>query len=419
MVISYDNLIRRLWLHGAIYPHAADADVGLDGSTNDDVDTMLDEDGKPPIPHEYWVQRLGFQQTDPVTDFRSGGVLSLAMMVHIAESCPVLFKRFVRPDGDASVLPFGITSINITDMMSKFLLLAKTVDRMDALLSQKPFWRMFANPDALTACQEVCLDMLADVVVELQAQRELRGLGNVTVFDFSSILEITEKRVQYDLLGVGPKTVEELYQIHAKVKQKYKIQMVQFQQQYAEQQQQERQPNDAETGDRAGDGADTTTPRNPAATGTAAVEAANSAVDQVFRKASGFAFGATNLAGSVLGKIKSSASIPAGSFNPLASRDSSATDGTGAQAETETVEFEPNQGEATASESEGPGSTTKGADNNTEGQADSHISSRSCAAAKPNSNGEEGDWVGTELQPATDAVRNFTIGGDDEDEEDL
>jgi hypothetical protein len=75
MVISYDNLIVRLWMNGGIMPFA-----DLLGG---DVDTMIDEKGLPPIPHAYWVERLGFQQPDPVTDFRSGGVLSLAMMVHM------------------------------------------------------------------------------------------------------------------------------------------------------------------------------------------------------------------------------------------------------------------------------------------------------------------------------------------------
>ena len=99
---------------------------------------------------------------DPVTDFRSGGVLSLAMLVHIVESCPTVYARFV-PKGassgipsppsndpemsleqiiteDASVLPFGITCINVTDMLAKFLMFSKSVDKMDALLSAKPFW---------------------------------------------------------------------------------------------------------------------------------------------------------------------------------------------------------------------------------------------------------------------------------------
>ena len=187
MVISYDNLITRLWLNGAIYPWNKDSgasstgdllDLGSDAgaSTAASVDTLFDDKGLPPVPHEYWVDRLGFQQTDPVTDFRSGGVLSLGMLVYMVESCPEICERFFT--GDASVLPFGITCINVTDMMAKFLMLAKSTDRMDALLSQKPFWRMFADPNAITALQELSMTMLCDVVVELGQERRVPGLVN-------------------------------------------------------------------------------------------------------------------------------------------------------------------------------------------------------------------------------------------------
>ena len=163
MVISYDNLIVRLWLNGAILPYT---------DLLDSQETMIDDKGLPPVPHEYWVSRLGFQQPDPVTDFRSGGVLSLGMMVHMVESCSDICARFF-PEGDAAVLPFGLTCINVTDMMAKFLMLAKSVDRMDALLSQKPFWRMFADPNAILALQELSMTMLCDVVVELGRERQL------------------------------------------------------------------------------------------------------------------------------------------------------------------------------------------------------------------------------------------------------
>jgi hypothetical protein len=92
MIISYDNLITRLWLSGAIMPYerggyAAGAAGGGDFGGPEDcgdyddraagaTDTMIDERGLPPVPHQYWVDRLGFQQEDPVTDFRSGGVSS-------------------------------------------------------------------------------------------------------------------------------------------------------------------------------------------------------------------------------------------------------------------------------------------------------------------------------------------------------
>eukprot|EP00547_Thalassionema_nitzschioides_P015310 CAMPEP_0194232612 /NCGR_PEP_ID=MMETSP0158-20130606/919_1 /TAXON_ID=33649 /ORGANISM="Thalassionema nitzschioides, Strain L26-B" /LENGTH=472 /DNA_ID=CAMNT_0038965401 /DNA_START=461 /DNA_END=1876 /DNA_ORIENTATION=+ len=229
MVISYDNLIVRLWLNGAIMPFA-----DLLGG---DVQTMIDDKGLPPIPHEFWVDRLGFQQPDPVTDFRSGGVLSLAMLVHMVESCMPTVKRF-HPDGDASVLPFGITCINVTDMMAKFLMLAKSVDRMETLMSQKPFWRMFADPNAILAVQEISMNMLCDVVVEMNRERKIPntinnnveevtpGGGNeVTVFDFAEVLERTERRVRVDLLGAGPKTVEELQSVAGRLQLKYKQQL--------------------------------------------------------------------------------------------------------------------------------------------------------------------------------------------------
>ena len=134
------------------------------------------------------------------------------MLVHIAESCTAVHSRFVpkpkiEQDGDsitmtmnhdisnnnnpnnesiltleeiltddASVLPFGITCINITDMLAKFLLFSKAVDKMDALLSAKPFWKMFIDPNAMLVLQEVSLDLLCDVCVEIGRERRVKKL---------------------------------------------------------------------------------------------------------------------------------------------------------------------------------------------------------------------------------------------------
>jgi len=244
MVISYDNLIVRLWMNGSILPY----NVPSLNDDNDFVDddfgtkkmvTLIDDQGLPPVPHINWVERLGFQQEDPVTDFRSGGVLSLAMIVHIVESCPRVHARFLAPDtetslpavrGDASVLPYALTSINITDMLAKFLMFSKSVDKIDALLSSKPFWKMFGDPNALLVLQELSMDMLCDVVVEInqvksaktEADENIEELSQVTVFDFPQVMEITEKRVRDDLLGAGPKTVDDMRAIHGKLQIRYK-----------------------------------------------------------------------------------------------------------------------------------------------------------------------------------------------------
>jgi hypothetical protein len=216
MVISYNNLIVRLWLNGAIMPYvdggyasehihitAPKDDENLnvkkeyeesvskdekdenessesgeagndetDKSNKSHINTLIDSNGLPPVPHAYWVDRLGFQQTDPVTDFRSGGVLSLAMLVHVVEACPNVHARFL-PSGDTHMLPFGITCINITDMLAKFCMLSKAVESMDALLSQKPFWKMFADPNSLLVLQELSMEVLCNVVVELGRERKM------------------------------------------------------------------------------------------------------------------------------------------------------------------------------------------------------------------------------------------------------
>lgn len=346
MVISYDNLIARLWNHGTRTTQATNnsssgsstspppTETALANepnvSTNNNDKNMVFGDSTiqttttdnnnhtetatdphtphgtdsvssssasppPPIPHEFWVSQLGFQQPDPVTDFRSGGILSLAMMVWIVESCPHVYARFCeipyatvdstttnKTEHAASVLPFAITSINVTDMMAKFLMLSKSTDRMDALLSQKPFWNMFSDPYALLACQELALDMLADVVEELvavrrktqnqqqqpnaatalpnpstptttdDAQHRSSSLSSspvpqlpckklVSVFDFTHILSVTENRVEHDLLGAGPLSVADLRRIHAGLRVKYQQQLQQKLDRIDRQQQQEQQ----------------------------------------------------------------------------------------------------------------------------------------------------------------------------------
>jgi hypothetical protein len=329
MVISYDNLITRLWNTGlrrhsipsgdtattgdGIHPTKEDGSTHatVDGHGTNEFDGFVDEPLQPdvpiapsssssevpvvtvddatkvpPIPHEFWVTKLGFQQADPVTDFRSGGVLSLGLMVWIVEHCPNTYRRFCSANDDpVAVLPFGITSINVTDMIAKILMLSKRTDRMDALLSQKTFWKMFSDPYAILTVQELALELLADVVQELVLVRQTTNSSNasttaattttatlaqqesspppaqpqpqplpmehitnrvtslnlesttptvnasidyssyVSVFDFAHVLTVTEQRVEYDLLGAGPISVQDLRQIFRKLRLQYQTQL--------------------------------------------------------------------------------------------------------------------------------------------------------------------------------------------------
>mmetsp|Transcript_26173 Transcript_26173/g.61492 ORF Transcript_26173/g.61492 Transcript_26173/m.61492 type:complete len:519 (+) Transcript_26173:936-2492(+) len=379
MVISYDNLITRLWLNGAIEPFAESANsfgddlISLDSPskrTTSTLETHITDKGIPPIPHEFWVDRLGFQQPDPVTDFRSGGVLSLAMMVYMVESKPAICKRFFV--GDTAVLPFGITCINVTDMIAKFLMLAKSTDRMDALLSQKPFWKMFADPNAITAVQELAMSMLCDVAVELGEEKRIPYLAEktntnegmpgdvsdkVTVFDFSTILERTETRVRDDLLGAGPKTVEELRSIAGRLRLRYQNQL-----------QRKIERAKLKVGIDTGDSSGTT---------ASAREESSSNPLQIaspqFKEAMGKA---THFAGGIFAKVK---------------------DRLGAEQQTSAtlVDLPPMQDTPAASATKGP-SIMAPTSGNSAGSSD-------------------GDWTGTDIAPATEGIMNFSIGDDDDD----
>ena len=50
---------------------------------------------------------------------------------------------------------------------------------MDALLSAKPFWKMFIDPNAMLVLQEVSLDLLCDVCVEIGRERRIQKLVGV------------------------------------------------------------------------------------------------------------------------------------------------------------------------------------------------------------------------------------------------
>ena len=114
------------------------------------------------------------------------------------------------------------------DMLAKFLMFSKSVDKVDALMTSKPFWRAFSDPNALLVTQELSMDMLCDVVVELGTERRYEHPDNdtkhkVTVFDFSAIMEIIEKRIRVDLLGAGPRNVDDLRCIAARLRTKYSL----------------------------------------------------------------------------------------------------------------------------------------------------------------------------------------------------
>lgn len=66
--------------------------------------------------------RIGFQQSDPKTDFRGGGILGLRQLLHFARSRPEIARRMiVEPADETQRYPWACVGINITNEALKLL----------------------------------------------------------------------------------------------------------------------------------------------------------------------------------------------------------------------------------------------------------------------------------------------------------
>lgn len=193
-------------------------------------------------------------------------------------------------------------------------------------------------------------------------------------------MERTEKRVEKDLLGAGPKSVEELRAARVRLKQRYKTQLQRVKERAEQQQEEAAAAATAADESNVAEGTTGSNEPNPGV-GPASMESpraipglGNIKIDQVKARASNVATGATTMAAGVFAKIKSP------SFNPLRKADG---------------EQSPAPGDQPTTPQKAP-------------PADEDLMTFSPASD------EDGDWVQSPMQPPTDAIENFTIDDDDE-----
>lgn len=182
------------------------------------------------------------------------------------------------------------------------------------------------------------------------------------MFDFSTILERTERRVRDDLLGVGPKTVTELRSIAGRLKLKYQAQL-------------ERRIQRALGNE---DPPERVVPVTPPP------------LKDVFGKASGAAGAMAGAAGAFAGgffsKVKTGAVALGGLSQPVRNNAMAGSSSVPPEPAPTLVDLPP-----------------------------------PTVAAIPTSNAtdsveSESDWTGKDMTPATDAISNFSIGDDEEDD---
>ncbi|MQL71735.1 hypothetical protein Taro_004053 [Colocasia esculenta] len=105
-------------------------EVPFDGSRVDHQDALrelwrLAYPGRelPPLKSELWKE-MGWQGTDPSTDFRGGGYISLENLIFFANKYPESFQKLLhKQDGERAEweYPFAVAGINISFMLAHML----------------------------------------------------------------------------------------------------------------------------------------------------------------------------------------------------------------------------------------------------------------------------------------------------------
>ena len=192
------------------------------------------------------------------------------------------------------------------------------------------------------------------------------------MFDFSIIIERTEQRVERDLLGCGPKSVEELRAIRVRLKQRYRASLERKKQRAAQQLQKEE--DEQKQADEQPPADDDRNEEEAKPTGVAGINLQESrkVAGQVMNKATNVATGAGTMVAGVFAKVKSPG------FNPLRKAEEG-----GAETIQETAQApnSPDLMKFSASEDDG----------------------------------DDGDWIQSPANPPTDAIEHFSIDDDEDD----
>jgi len=146
-----------------------------------------------PLRQDPQWKRLGFQGTDPATDFRSAGVLSVRAMIHFAEVYPSKYKDvMMRTHGlDAEQsYPFACACINIVFMLTDLMKLRRADENPsndpDATVMRTGLARMLERNDkAFHDLFVICMIALDNEWVRVKG----------TYMTFPFILKATKEKI--------------------------------------------------------------------------------------------------------------------------------------------------------------------------------------------------------------------------------
>ncbi|KAF5202709.1 Elmo domain-containing protein a [Thalictrum thalictroides] len=154
----------------------------------------------PPIKSELWKE-MGWQGSDPSTDFRGGGLVSLENLIYFGKTYPVSFQRLLhKQDGNRSdwEYPFAVAGINISFMLVQML----------GLHSGKPTTAAGIRFLEFLKEDEVAFDNLYCVAFQMMDAQWLAK--HASYMDFNEVLKSTRMQLERELALEDVSNVKDL-----------------------------------------------------------------------------------------------------------------------------------------------------------------------------------------------------------------
>ncbi|KAI9911440.1 hypothetical protein PsorP6_009764 [Peronosclerospora sorghi] len=150
-----------------------------------------------------WVA-MGFQNANPETDFRGGGVLALKCLVYAFETHPIEMRAIQQAQAPASLdphqppkrwYPVCVAGINLTCLLAGLLQLGDS----HFLATKQVFWPLFEDPAAF-------YELFFYAFLKMDA---IWHRLNATYMEFGVVLKVTQKSVMF-MLDQAPGTLMDL-----------------------------------------------------------------------------------------------------------------------------------------------------------------------------------------------------------------
>jgi len=143
---------------------------------------------------EQW-KLIGFQGTDPATDFRGMGLLGLQNLLYFAEIYPEIFRKIVTVQAERKErdYPVAVAGINITQMLYELFLINQE-DQPDDLI----FNVLFDSPKGFEEVYCIAFKILDSTWDEM----------NASYMDFPRVIAAVKKQIG-DVLITNPTSVDQ------------------------------------------------------------------------------------------------------------------------------------------------------------------------------------------------------------------